>query len=110
MISTQAGVKLRPLAGECKREGREIAAKDQPELRYAEADRKCENEARQASEDLLRRAQLAVNEVGKEAKADLLVEPGHLADQGSLVGPGLQAETGIYLNVGITIDRDRDVQ
>jgi len=96
----RGGVILGRLAPERKGERRGMTAED----------RKCENEVRQASAGLSGGPRLAVNEAGNEVKADLPVEPGLIADQGSLVGPGIQTETGIHLNVGITVDRDPDAQ
>jgi hypothetical protein len=107
---TQAGVSLRGLVRTRERKRGEITTEDQQERRLPEADLRYENEVRQASEDLLGEARLAVNEAGNEAKADLLVEPGLIADQGSLVGPGLQVETSFHPNVGTTTDRPRDAE
>jgi hypothetical protein len=106
MKSTQAGANLRGLVRARDQKGGEIPAEDQQESQHAEADLKSERGARQASEDWSRRAQLAVNEAGNEAKADLLVEPGLIADQ----GPGFQAETGTYVNVAVTLDRHSDAE
>lgn len=106
MKSTQAGANLRGLVRARDQKGGEITAEDQQESQHPEADLRSDNEARQANEDWLRPARLAMDEVGKKAEADPLVEPGLLADQGSLV----EVETGIHVNVGITMDRDPDAQ
>jgi hypothetical protein len=85
MKSTQAGVNLRGLVRARDQKGGEITAEDQQESQHPEADLRSENEARQANEDWLRRARLAMDEVGR-------------------------IETGIHVNVGITMDREPDAQ
>jgi hypothetical protein len=101
MKSTQTGVNLRGLVRTREEKRGEITAEDQQESQYAEADRECENEVRQASDDSSRGARLAMDEVGKKTEADLLIEPGLLE------GLGVQAET---LNAGLQVDEESPVE
>jgi hypothetical protein len=103
---TPAGVMLRQLDRERRREGRENAAEGRQEIQHSEADLKSEKEAQEASEDSSRPARLAMNEVGSEAEADLLVEPGLLLELSipvETLDAGLQADEEIPVGAASTI-------
>jgi len=111
MKSTQVGVNLRGLVRTREEKRGEITVEDQQESQHAEADRKYENQVRQASEDLSGGAGLAMNEVENKAEADLLIEPGLLEGLGVLaetLKAGLQVHEESLVGAENIIDQGLD--